>query len=106
MEDGTWTLLHNGEVVAELRPTGGDFPWVRAQVVRRAGFSAVAELFETEVRLLDGPEVDEAAWTSASEAIRSETSLVDPSGTEVPEFLLHIDGDDAWWRWHDKPFED
>jgi hypothetical protein len=24
----------------------------------------------------------------------------------TPEFLLHLDGIDAWWRWHDKPFDD
>jgi hypothetical protein len=23
----------------------------------------------------------------------------------VPEFLLHIDGTEAWWRWSDEPFE-
>jgi hypothetical protein len=25
-------------------------------------------------------------------------------GALVPEFLLHIDGEDAWWRWSDESF--
>ncbi|MEV6847472.1 hypothetical protein [Actinoplanes sp. NPDC051411] len=29
-----------------------------------------------------------------------------PEGNEVPEFLLHIQGDEAWWRWSDEPFDD
>ena len=106
MEDAVWTLLHRGEVVADLHVTGGDFPWMQAQVKRRSGFSAVEDLFETEVRLLEESDVDEDAWTAAYEAIRRETQLVDASGEPVPEYLLHIDGDDAWWRWHDEPFED
>ena len=24
----------------------------------------------------------------------------------VPEFLLHIEGDTAWWRWNDEPFDE
>jgi hypothetical protein len=24
-----------------------------------------------------------------------------PDGRDVPEWLLHIDGDEAWWRWAD-----
>jgi hypothetical protein len=31
-------------------------------------------------------------------------SLAYPDGRRVPEFLLHIDGLEAWWRWSDEPF--
>jgi hypothetical protein len=33
-------------------------------------------------------------------------SLAAPDGHLVPEFLLHIDGSEAWWRWSDEPFRD
>lgn len=28
-----------------------------------------------------------------------------PSGEAVAEFLLHVEGDGAWWRWSDTAFE-
>jgi hypothetical protein len=30
--------------------------------------------------------------------------LLASDGHPVAEFLLHSDGDDAWWRWSDTPF--
>jgi hypothetical protein len=29
-----------------------------------------------------------------------------PHGGEVPEFLLHIDKGEAWWRWSNQPFNE
>ncbi|MDK0524423.1 hypothetical protein [Streptomyces sp. ML-6] len=29
----------------------------------------------------------------------------DAPGGPVAEFLLHIEGDRAWFRWNDEPFE-
>lgn len=29
-----------------------------------------------------------------------------PDGRPVPEFLLHIEGADAWLRWSDEPFSE
>ena len=85
--------------------TSADFPWLNAQVVRRQGFELVEPLFEDELRQLNSSLDEETdAWTRAYERIRSETSLTDPAGNLVPEYLLHIDGDEAWWRWADEPF--
>ncbi len=44
--------------------------------------------------------------TAAYNAIRTVVTLRYPEGHEVPEFLLHIDGDVAWWRWSDEPFDE
>jgi hypothetical protein len=100
-----WRLLHGGEVVAELHVTSADFPWLNAQVVRSQGFELVEPLFEDELRHLNSSLDEETdAWTQAYERIRSETSLTDPDGILVPEYLLHIAGDEAWWRWADEPF--
>jgi hypothetical protein len=38
--------------------------------------------------------------------IRATVRLVNPAGDDVPEFLLHIEGAVAWWRFSDEPFED
>ena len=46
--------------------------------------------------------VDE--WESAYAQVREAVTLHYPDGRVVPEFLLHIDGDEAWFRWSDEPF--
>ena len=28
-----------------------------------------------------------------------------PDGGHVPEFMLHMAGDKAWWRWSDEPLD-
>ncbi|GIJ13108.1 hypothetical protein Van01_63220 [Micromonospora andamanensis] len=40
------------------------------------------------------------------ETVRNAVTLRYPDGQEVPEFLLHLDGDEAWWRWSDEPFDE
>ena len=46
------------------------------------------------------------AWETTYARVRAATYLVDPGGVRMPEFLLHIDGDEAWWRYSDEPFDD
>ncbi len=43
-----------------------------------------------------------AAWEAAYDEVRRAVSLSSPTGP-VPEFLLHIEGDQAWFRWGDEP---
>lgn len=45
-------------------------------------------------------------WLTAYERIRAETRLTYPGGRDVPGYLLHIGGDQVWWRWSDEPFAD
>ena len=61
--------------------------------------------FAEELLRLDGIDDDAASWERACEAIRAVVTLRYPAGHEVPEFLPHIDGDQAWWRWSDDPFD-
>jgi hypothetical protein len=44
-------------------------------------------------------------WEAAYEKVRAAVTLKYPDGGEVPEFLLHIDKCEAWWRWSDEAFE-
>ncbi len=106
-EDGrVWQLVRGGELLAELVVTGGDFPWLNAQVRPAPGFAEVRPLFQEELRLLDQLDDDPGAWETAYRRIRQTVCLLAPHGRAVPEFLLHIDGDDAWWRWSDEPFSE
>jgi hypothetical protein len=63
-------------------------------------------LLAEELRLLDRVDDDVDAWEAAYAAIRATLTLRYPHGGEVPEFLLHVDGDTAWRRWSDEPFEE
>ncbi|WP_341720075.1 hypothetical protein QQG74_10360 [Micromonospora sp. FIMYZ51] len=101
-----WTLHRrdDDQVLAELVVTGGDFPWLDARVQPRDGLAELRPLFAEQLRRLDG-DTDVETSESAYEAIRKAVTLRYPEGDEVPEFILHIDGDAAWWRWHDEPFD-
>jgi hypothetical protein len=66
------------------------------------GFEQVRPLFANELRLPTHIDMDNAAGETVYAHIRQETSLIKPDGHLVPEFLLRIDGDDAWWRWSDE----
>ncbi|MEV6283290.1 hypothetical protein [Kribbella sp. NPDC051770] len=94
MKDQTWHLKRGDELVAALVVVGADYPWLQAHVEPTPAFDDVKHLFEQL-------ESDEDAWASATAEIRSTLTLVDPNGTPVAEYLLHIDGESAWWRWVD-----
>jgi len=99
-----WQLVRDDELLAELVVTGGDFPWLNAGVRPSARFAEVRPLSDNELQRLeyldDEPERREAAYRRIREVVR----LLAPDGRPVPEFLLHIEGEDAWWRWSDEPF--
>ena len=99
-----WLLRRGDDTVAELIVTGGDFPCLNATVRPHVGFDELRPLFDDELRLLDHLDDDYAAWEAAYHRIRQAVSLIGPDGRAVPEFLLHVDGQDAWWRWSDEPF--
>jgi hypothetical protein len=44
-------------------------------------------------------------WERLYDPIRENLTLVAPTGP-VAEFLLHVEGDTAWFRWADTPFDD
>ena len=70
------------------------------------GFADVVPLFTEELRLVKRLGEDGGSWAAAYDAVLDAVTLRHPDGREVPEFLLHIDGDRAWWRWSDEPFDD
>ena len=90
------------EPVAELVVERLDPPWFRGRVVPRDGFAALRPLFDDERDLVAKLDRDPAAWASAYRRLRGEVRLIKPDGHEVPEFLLHIDVNRAWWRCIDR----
>lgn len=104
--DQVWRLLRGEEPIAELLVTGGDFPWLNARLLPGPGFEEVRPMFDEELRLLDHLDDDVDAWEAAYDRIRETIGLIAPDGQLVPEFLLHIDGADVWWRWSAEPFSD
>jgi len=99
-----WQLVDGKGLLAELVVSGGDFPWLNAEVRAMARFERIRPLFEDELRQLDSPDEEQASWEAAYDRIRQAVRLLAPDRRPVPEFLLHIDGHDAWWRWSDESF--
>ncbi|BCJ57570.1 hypothetical protein Jiend_09920 [Micromonospora endophytica] len=99
-----WTLHRrdDGQTIADLVVTGGNFPWLDARVQPRDGLAEFRPLFAEQLRLLDGGS-DAESWDRAYGAVRNAVTLRYPEGDEAPEFILHISGDAAWWRWNDEP---
>jgi hypothetical protein len=101
-----WRLYRGEDLVADLVVTGGDFPWLQARVEPRPPFDEVQELFAEDLRLMDRDDPEGvAAWEAVQDRIRQTLVLEYPDGGRIPEFLLHIENESAWWRWSDEPFE-
>lgn len=108
---GVWRVRdREGTLVGEIAVQEVDFPWLAGAFAPGPGFAEVKPLFAREIELL-GPVMEEAsheqvdAWERAYDAVQAAVTLESPSGP-VAEFLLHVDGDQAWFRWSDEPFED
>ncbi|MDG4772935.1 hypothetical protein [Solwaraspora sp. WMMD792] len=105
----SWSLRdHDGVLLADLAVTDGDFPWLYATLRPTEAFASLRPIFDAELRAMrvveDGP--DDGAWERAYQQVRAAVVLIDPDGVAVPEFLLHVEGDEAWWRWSDEPFDE
>jgi hypothetical protein len=100
-----WRLYDRDEVLAELTVVEADWPWLRARLAGTEAFERVRPLFAEELRLL---ELDASVpqWEVAYARISSALGLAGPDGVRVAEFLLHVEGDEAWWRWSDEPFDE
>ncbi|MEU3986278.1 hypothetical protein AB0F77_40535 [Streptomyces sp. NPDC026672] len=104
-EGETWRVRSGGEAVGDIRVDDSDFPWLHGAFVPGPAFAAVRDLFARELALAE--QDDEALreeWERTYDEIQRRVSLVSPDGP-VPEFLLHIEGGRAWFRWSDAPFE-
>ncbi|MFJ3794640.1 hypothetical protein [Kitasatospora sp. NPDC090091] len=97
-----WRLSQQDELVGEIVIEGGEFPWLSGRFVATPAFADWKPLFDREIALLE--EEDWDRWEPIVDEISCKLILAAPAGP-VAEFLLHIDGGQAWFRWSDEPFE-
>lgn len=105
-EGEVWQVRGAAEPVGEILIDDTDFPWLSGRFTPGPGFAAVRDLFARELAL--AARNDEGHWEEWERAygeIRRQVSLSSPDGP-VPEFLLHIEDDRAWFRWSDEPFDE
>ncbi|MGW0912661.1 hypothetical protein ACWD1Z_13060 [Streptomyces sp. NPDC002784] len=104
--DGTvWHIRSGDEPVGEIAIDEADFPWLSGRFTPGPGYASVRDLFARELALVARVDEDVEEWEAAYDEIRRRVSLSSPDGP-VAEFLLHIEGDRAWFRWSDEPFEE
>ncbi len=94
-----WRLVRerDGEVLGEIVIDEADFPWLYGRFEPTTAFGAVRPWFEESSALLDAEEYER--FDTSYERIAAALSL-------VAEFLLHIDGGRASFRWSDEPFDE
>jgi len=97
-----WQLRQGETVLGDVEITDADFPWLRGAWHPTNEFDSVRALFRAELGLIDdaGEEWERAYREIYDAGVR----LYYPDGRKVPEFLLHVDDDVAWFRWNDEPF--
>ncbi len=88
-----WQLVRGGELLAELMVTAGS-PMAQRQVLASGRVSRTSGCRSFSMTSLQAgrPSPNPRGIASAC------------TGRSVPEFLLHIEGEDAWWRSSDEPF--
>ncbi|WP_217143561.1 hypothetical protein [Streptomyces sp. AC627_RSS907] len=92
-----------GGEIGEILIDDADFPWLSGRFSAGPAFDAVRELFARELALAErDDEGHRQEWEAVLAEIGRRVRLVSPDGP-VADFLLHIEGDRAWFRWSDEP---
>ncbi|GAA2929805.1 MULTISPECIES: hypothetical protein [Streptomyces] len=105
-EGEVWRVHSAGGPVGEILIDDADFPWLSGRFTAGPGFAAVRGLFARELALAERDDEGHwEEWERVCAEIGRRVSLSSPDGP-VAEFLLHIQGDRAWFRWSDEPFDD
>lgn len=96
-----WTLHHEGCLIGRVTIDDVDFPWLEGAFEALGGFEEFRPLFDRSLELVDG---DPEVWEVVYAQIADRLELRSPE-RPVPEFLLNIEGERAWFRWSDTPFD-
>jgi hypothetical protein len=106
-----WQVRSGEERVGEIVIDDADFPWLSGGFTPGPAYDdTLRALFARELELVEGlaergEDAPADAWEKVYDEICRRVSLCSPDGP-VPEFLLHIEDDRAWFRWSDEPFEE
>lgn len=93
----TLELYFEGQAIGLVSDIQGDFPWRRGRFQAYPVFDRVEEIFERELSLLS---TNEAEWESLWDEIESRGLYLKVLGTDerIDRPLLHIEGQEIWWR--------
>ncbi|RPK59435.1 hypothetical protein EES43_18670 [Streptomyces sp. ADI96-02] len=100
-----WRLRRGAELVGEIAVDDPDFPWLHGRFIPGPGYDdTLRDLFDRELALLErldeeGSDESAEAWETVYGEVNRILVLSGPQGVNVAEFLLHIRGDRAWFRW-------
>jgi hypothetical protein len=99
----TWLLLAaDGGVLAHLVGYEVDQPWIHCHFRPQPRFAFVARLFAEELAFFQGEGFKDRweEWESAYNRIRALRLKLQRAsgGPRTRDFLLHIEGDHAWFR--------
>jgi hypothetical protein len=94
-----YRVVRGGRLLGTIKNTGFDMPWFEGVFEPTAAFGEVQALFDQERQLLDADRI--AEWGAVWGEIMGPGMRLEPlDGSEpIAEFLLHIDGQKARWRY-------
>jgi len=96
----SWELIKNSEVLGILTEKDINMPFVNCEFVAHPPFASYKAMFDKELRLLNSDQMDQ--WEKAYSDINELGLILEPNNSEaelITEFLLHIKGNEAWFRY-------
>ncbi|WP_329458357.1 hypothetical protein [Streptomyces sp. NBC_01497] len=102
-EQATWRIMRGDTLVGTIAVQEGDFPWLRGRFTAGPAFAPFEPWFGESLAALEAEDFER--FNDVCDRIARTLTLVAPSGP-VADFLLHIDGEAAWFRWSDEPVVD
>ena len=92
-------LKQKGKLLGTLRYYESNFPWTNCKFEPTEAFQAVKSLFDEEIELLEKDDIEnwEIAYDRINDLSLELINLEDEN--IIGEFLIHIEGDEAWFRY-------
>lgn len=101
-EGSVWRLVRQGVPLGAVTVESADFPWLHGRFAPEPGFGRVASWFEAVQKMMAAETDDDSFGERFDEVyapIAEHLTLLSPDGLPVADFLLHIEGAEAWFRW-------
>lgn len=99
-ESDIWRLMRHDVLLGTITVEEVDFPWLRGGFAPEPPFTQVKPWFDEALALMEADHFER--FETVYDRIPQELTLVSPTGP-VADFLLHIDGGKARFRWSDEP---
>lgn len=95
-----YMLKHGSAVLGTLQPYDSDFPWINCKFEPTASYASFKPLFDAERQDLE-KDADMNQWEKLYQKIVDLGVYLEAADNseKIEEFLLHIEGDKAWFRY-------